>query len=327
MIAGITNFNTEHCSHIKQKCGSTAPAFVQSPTFQAVTLIASPYASTNLSDITATLFCKFQVTVSDCVLGLIFIMEPQEKKLKIASLGSSFAAGPDIPPQIEPIDAGRSGQNYPHLLAKHLNADLTDLTVSGATLLNITVHPQSTPFSETFPPQISGLPEDTNIITLTAGGNDLGYIGGMISDACGERFQITPLSPSQLAERFGGVLDEIHKRAPRARVYLVEYLAVLGPDTKADVDIPLNQERIEHYRQVASVLQHAYAAVEEGRSDWCERVPIHELSQGHALGSKEPWVGGFVDGPLLHPNLNGMKAVAEILVERVRKTLASKASL
>jgi lysophospholipase L1-like esterase len=205
-----------------------------------------------------------------------------------------------------------------------LNADLTDLTVSGATLLNITVDPQSTPFSETFPPQISGLPEDTNIVTVTAGGNDIGYIGGMISDACGEQLQTEPLSPSQLAERFGRVLDEIHKRAPRARVYLVEYLAVLGPDTKADRDIPLNEERIEHYRKVASVLQHAYAVAEEGRSDWCERVPVHDLSQGHALGSDEPWVGGFETGPLLHPNLSGMKAIAEILAERVLETFPSQ---
>jgi lysophospholipase L1-like esterase len=254
-------------------------------------------------------------------------MERQEQKLRIASLGSSFAAGPDIPPQIDPLTAGRSGQNYPHLLAQHLNADLTDLTVSGATLLNITVDSQSTPFAQTFPPQISGLPEDTNIVTVTAGGNDIGYIGGMISDACGEALQTTPLPPNQLAERFGGVLDAIHKRAPHARVYLVEYLAVLGPDTKADRDIPLNQERIEYHRKFASELQHAYAVAEEGRSDWCERVPVHELSQGHALGSNEPWVGGFGIGPLLHPNLSGMKAVAGMLVERVQKTFPSKASL
>ncbi|KAJ6137826.1 hypothetical protein N7471_004312 [Penicillium samsonianum] len=127
------------------------------------------------------------------------------KKLKIASLGSSFAAGPDIPPQIEPRAALRSGQNYPHLLAQHLNADLTDLSVSGATLLNITVDPQSTPFNVTFPPQISNLPEDANIITVTAGGNDINYIGGMIADACDAELQSSvALSPSELAERLGG---------------------------------------------------------------------------------------------------------------------------
>ncbi|KXG45233.1 Esterase, SGNH hydrolase-type, subgroup [Penicillium griseofulvum] len=250
------------------------------------------------------------------------------KKLKIASLGSSFAAGPDIPPQIEPYAALRSGQNYPHLLAQHLNADLTDLSVSGATLLNITVDPQSTPFNTTFPPQISNLPEDANIITVTAGGNDINYIGGMIADACDAELQSSaPLSPSELAERLGGVLDQIHKRAPGARIFLVEYLAVLGPGTQSGRDIPLTQERIEHYRGVASGLQHAYSTAVEGRTDWCETVPIHQLSQEHTLGSKEPWVGGFASGPLLHPNLDGMKAVADILAETVRKSILSKSLL
>ncbi|KAJ5487755.1 hypothetical protein N7530_002055 [Penicillium desertorum] len=250
------------------------------------------------------------------------------KKLKIASLGSSFAAGPDIPPQVEPRAALRSGQNYPHLLAQHLNADLTDLSVSGATLLNITVEPQATPFNMTFPPQITGLPEDANIITVTAGGNDINYIGGMIADACDAELQSSvSLSPSELAERLGGVLDQIHKRAPGARIFLVEYLAVLGPGTQAGRDIPLTQERIQHYCGVADVLQHAYSVAVQGRTDWCETVSIHQLSQEHALGSKEPWVGGFESGPLLHPNLDGMKAVADILAETIRKSTLSKALL
>ncbi|KAJ5619392.1 hypothetical protein N7510_003376 [Penicillium lagena] len=276
------------------------------------------------------------------------------KRLQIASMGSSFAAGPGIPPQIEPRAAMRSGQNYAHLLAQQLNAELTDLTVSGATLLNLTVDQQTAPFSrETFPTQLSNLPEDADIITITAGGNDINYIGGMLSDAWAATLPgaITntligglrtlrsavfsqslvqtsdPLSPSELAERLGEVLDEVHKRAPKARIFLVEYLAVLGPDTRPSQDIAFNQERLEYYRGVASVLQNAYFVAAESRGDWCERVPVHELSLGHALGSKEPWVGGFDlssiirRGPILHPNLDGMKAVADLLLARVQKNV------
>lgn len=253
-------------------------------------------------------------------------MESSGKKLKIASLGSSFAAGPDIPPQLKPLEAMRSGNNYPHLLAKHFDANLTDLTVSGATLLNITVDWQDAS-SRKFPPQISELPKDADVVTITAGGNDINYIGGLISDASGEEVQPAPLSPNELAERFGGVLDEIHKRAPAARVFLVEYLAVLGPETKANKDITLDQERIDYHRQVASILQNAYSVVEQDRSEWCERVPIHHLSQGHVLGSKEPWIGSLTSGPLLHPNLAGMKAVAGFLADHVQKSFPSQALL
>ncbi|KAJ5777355.1 hypothetical protein N7520_000601 [Penicillium odoratum] len=277
-------------------------------------------------------------------------MASEDKKILIVSLGSSFAAGPGISPQIEPFSAKRSGQNYPHLLAKELDADLTDLSVSGATLLNITREPQTPAFSnDTFPPQISSVPEDADIITVTAGGNDIGYIGNMIQDAesattlgwaastlvQGVRSfksifsqpstQINgPLSPEELPERLGDTLDKLHERAPRARIYLVEYLAVLGPCTKPHVDITFDQETIDHHSQVANALQQAYAVAVATRSDWCERVPIHECSLEHALGSQEPWVNGFShslirEGAVLHPNLNGMKAVAGILLKTIRK--------
>ncbi|KAJ5898242.1 hypothetical protein N7504_008530 [Penicillium tannophilum] len=278
-------------------------------------------------------------------------MTSKDKKLRIASLGSSFAAGPGIPPQIEPLSAARSGQNYPHLLAKELDADLTDLSVSGATLLNITVDPQTAPFgNDIFPPQIQSVPEDADIITVTAGGNDIGYIGNMMQDAASATLlgsiavtvirgvksiasmfsqstvqTTTTLSPEELAERLGDTLDKIHARAPKARIYMVEYVAVLGPSTKPRIDIPFDQEKIDHHSQVASTLQNAFAVATATRSDWCERVPIHELSLKHALGSDEPWVGGFdltsvmQKGPVLHPNLDGMKAVAGILLETIRK--------
>ncbi|GAB7333576.1 hypothetical protein MBLNU13_g05148t1 [Cladosporium sp. NU13] len=94
--------------------------------------------------------------------------------MHIAALGSSFAAGPSIPPQINAA-ARRSGANYPSLLASALSAKLTDLSSSGATLLNILSEPQQTLLA-TLPPQIDGLPEDVDVVTITAGGNDMGAV-------------------------------------------------------------------------------------------------------------------------------------------------------
>jgi hypothetical protein len=60
----------------------------------------------------------------------------------VASLGSSFAAGPGIGPVADRA-ARRSARNYPHLLAARLGAGLTDLTVSGATTATIIDAPAS----------------------------------------------------------------------------------------------------------------------------------------------------------------------------------------
>lgn len=79
--------------------------------------------------------------------------------LCIASLGSSFAAGPGIAPVID-AKAGRSGANYACLLFTRLgdNAALTDLSVSGATPRNILNEPQVVDKHTTFAPQIEGPP-------------------------------------------------------------------------------------------------------------------------------------------------------------------------
>lgn len=74
----------------------------------------------------------------------------------IASLGSSFAAEPGIEPLANRA-AMRSARNYPHLLAERLGADLSDLTVSGATTGTILDTPQRMR-GHVFPPQSPGTP-------------------------------------------------------------------------------------------------------------------------------------------------------------------------
>ncbi|KAK4972937.1 hypothetical protein LTR42_006231 [Elasticomyces elasticus] len=69
-------------------------------------------------------------------------------KLHFVALGSSFAAGPGIEPIINKA-AMRSGRNHAHRLAEKLDAELTNLTASGATLLNVLDTPQQTVFSKT----------------------------------------------------------------------------------------------------------------------------------------------------------------------------------
>lgn len=252
--------------------------------------------------------------------------------LHITALGSSFAAGPGIPPIID-RSARRSGNNYAHILAKRLGARLTDLTVSGATLNHISFEPQHTSGGETFQPQITGLSADTDVVTITAGGNDLGYIGGMMKDALAGTLlgyvlswlfpapkAQTPLTAEDIAERFTVIINEIHKVAPECRIFLVQYFSMLGPETRPGIDVPLDEAQIQHYRSVAKTLDKAYKlAADAGYK--CEIIPVAERSLDHCLGSKEPWVegvnfGAFWRGNPFHPNLKGMQAVADLLYEK-----------
>lgn len=257
-------------------------------------------------------------------------------RLKIAALGSSFAAGPNIPPQVNKA-AMRSGRNYAHLVAERLDADLTDLTVSGATLLNVIKEPQVTMLRTTFKPQISLLPSDSDIVFLTGGGNDMNYSGGMISEALGQTPVIGGLLSGiankygdgttelqALTARFVEVIDAIHKAAPKAKIILVEYLTVLGSDTKAGTDVSLSQDRVSHYQKLAEVLHTAYRHAAGARSDFAESVPIATLSGDHGVGSQQPWVDGCSVWMILrgfapfHPNAAGHEAIADVLCDKLR---------
>jgi lysophospholipase L1-like esterase len=225
--------------------------------------------------------------------------------LHIASLGSSFAAGPGL------------HQNYARILADKLGATLTDLSVSGSTLLSMGS-------------QISRLPSSADIITVTSGGNDLGYIGGLAMDSRGGGLAGgaggSILSESALVGRFNDDLAKIHERAPKAKIYLVEYLTILGPDVRPGSSVPFNAARVEHHRKVAATLQGATEKAAEGKA-WVEVVPVAEASQKHGIGSAQPWVngasGGSSDGVAWHPNRAGMTAIANMLYERIKGT-ASK---
>ena len=256
-----------------------------------------------------------------------------KKRLQIVALGSSFAAGPGIKPQALKI-AGRSEKNYPRLLAEKLNAQLTDLTVSGATLNNVLSEPQML-YGNHFEPQLSALPSDVDIVTITGGGNDLGYIGAVTRSTIQSYFigQIVsyflpgpdnpqPLTAEDVAARFVAVIDKIRETSPLCRVYLVEYLTLFGPNTKPGIDVSFNDSKIREFQDIAATLQTAYRLAAEARNG-CKVIPVAGRSQYHGLGSEEPWVEGFSFGLLLgrkapfHPNARGMEAVADMLYEEL----------
>ncbi|KFZ02326.1 hypothetical protein V500_00322 [Pseudogymnoascus sp. VKM F-4518 (FW-2643)] len=245
--------------------------------------------------------------------------------LKYVALGSSVAAGPGIPP-ITNRFAQRSANNYPNILAKKLGAELIDLSVSGATLKNLLSEPQRYFYVISFEPQIKGIPADADIVTISGGGNDIGYITGIMRDTWSTTFsgrflsRLLPtaedLSSQDVADRFTAIIDEIRKIAPKALIILVEYPTLFGSDDPIQ-DTPLDKERIRHHRSVADSLEKAYQLAAKARPG-VRLISVGELSREHGVGSKEPWVSGNDGAFGFHPNLEGMKAVADIVYQDLK---------
>lgn len=255
----------------------------------------------------------------------------------IAALGSSFASGPGIKP-IENLAAMRSSRNYAHLLADRIGADLVDLSVSGATTSTILNEPQLTMTGEQYPPQIEGLPTNADLVTVTAGGNDLGFSGSMLY-AAWSRFEpdgaiATMMAPENaggipvatdarvdaMAQGLSRIVTEIRTRAASARVILVDYLTVLDGRAEQGEDWPFSAEETESFLRIQDGIVRGFEIAAE-RSG-AELVRASELSIDHAVGSAEPWVFGFrpelgIEGASFHPNAAGMAAIADELVRRL----------
>lgn len=234
--------------------------------------------------------------------------------LVVASLGSSYASGPAIEPQIVPA-AGRSGNNYAHLLTQRLTgSNLTDLSVSGATLSTMLDRSQTSNGTK-FPPQVQGIPEEADLVLVLGGGNDINYNGGLVGDS-NSSFDVVALS-----EKYGTVLDAIHAKAPNAHLIAITYLTVLGGDViprgEEGANVDFNATRVAYHQDVAERLRQATVGAIEGREAWAEVLDVVEPSWSHGLGSPEPWMRGNIEPAKYHPFANGHAAVADLLYERL----------
>ncbi|MFP1151275.1 SGNH/GDSL hydrolase family protein [Mycobacterium sherrisii] len=255
---------------------------------------------------------------------------------RYVALGSSMAAGPGIRPQAKdaPRWSGRSARNYPHLVADRMNFELVDVTFSGATTAHILTEPQ-----HHAPPQITALDGSEAVVTVTIGGNDVGYVPLLMAAALPRPARWLPVVGGRIAQLLDreardqaladafdslcAVGKAVCDRAPRARVFFVDYLTMLPPAGMAAP--PLSDADADVGRHVAGELANltARAAAATG----CEVVGAAAASRDHHAWSAEPWTttpAKFVV-PLpgkpapLHPNAAGMRAVADLVVAQLEK--------
>lgn len=250
---------------------------------------------------------------------------------RYVALGSSMAAGPGIAPRApdSPRLAMRSARNYPHLLAADLGLDLVDVTYSGATTAHVLTDQQNGAA-----PQVSALDGTEELVTITIGGNDIGYVPALMAATLPRVTHLLPLVGHSLRDLLDPDVREravaaveasllavgrtVRAAAPDARVLFVEYLTLLP--TAGQRAWPLRTAYADLGRYLADRLveltQSAAAAT------GCEVVPVAEASSNHHAWAKDPWsVGAGLPLPgrpmPYHPNAAGMRAVATLVREHL----------
>jgi lysophospholipase L1-like esterase len=255
---------------------------------------------------------------------------------RYVAMGSSFAAGPGIGRRVpgSPRAAGRSSGNYAHLVARRLGLHLEDVTFSGATTRDIL-----TAAASGRPGQIEAVTWPTKLVTVTGGGNDVGFapfillssLPGIVRAVPVVRRRLRSFADPDLTEQRFQTLGEnlleiaaqVRHRVPGCTLVFVDYLTVLPPDAATPTGV-LPASAAGWGRAVARELSDVTrAAAEQSGSVF---VPASVASADHHAWSAAPWTRrfhlGLRGGAPYHPNAAGMAAVADLVAGAVQPPLS-----
>jgi GDSL-like Lipase/Acylhydrolase family len=246
------------------------------------------------------------------------------------ALGDSYAAGPLIPLQIPPLGCLKSNNNYAHLAQRTLRYDqFRDPSCSGAETEDMTNTQNVTPGPN--PPQFDSLSADTELVTITIGGNDIGF--SSIAEDC-FTFQRTG-SPcrdkyvvngrDEISERIkataplvADVFQDIHERSRQADAYVLTYAAIFPergtfgcwPQMPvADGDIAYLREK---QKELNAMLVEQAGMNGVGVIDWYAASIGHDACKPPLVRWVEPAVPANAAAPV-HPNIFGMIGAARLV--------------
>lgn len=248
-------------------------------------------------------------------------------ELNYVGLGDSYSAGSGVlplDPSITPLCA-RTTRNYPHVIASAIGAKLTDMTCGGAQTKDFT----AAQYPGLTKPQFDALSADTDLVTLTIGGNDANLFAGAIL-TCGLAGIATAgfgspcktLNGSKFDDQIDGTiypavkasLAALTAKAPNAEVAILGYPWILPEKDGCFHKMPVARGDVPYVRAMQAHLNDAIAkaAAETGVTF----VDLAEASNGHdackPIGTRwvEPALFGTNFVPV-HPNALGEQKMAD----------------
>jgi hypothetical protein len=274
------------------------------------------------------------LVVAVAALAILALAATGARAANYVALGDSYAAGPLIPNPVLPLGCLKSSNNYPHKAAPSIGLTLRDASCSGAKTGDMT-NPQNVEPDGPNPPQFNSLDASTTVVSLTIGGNDIGF--SEVAESC---ITVNPFSHPCLdkynpggndqlkarieatAPKVAAVLQGIHTRSPGAKIYVVNYPAIF-PETGSGCwpQMPLGFQDVPYLRSTEQRLNSMLAtqAAANGATlvNWYGASIGHDACKGTSTRWVEPLVPGTLAAPI-HPNKQGMAGGAATLVAAVK---------
>ncbi len=225
------------------------------------------------------------------------------------ALGDSYASGYGVPPYDG--SCGRSASAYAEQLNGRLRIHLDDFVAcAGATTTSLVSGGQ-----------LDALNADTDLVTLTIGGNDIGWSSAVVACLGGTdpqcaaavaatRSNITTKLPALLAS----VYSQVAQHAPNARVVVTGYPRLFSPFYGAYLGASVSEQRA--LNDGANVLNRviARAAKQHGFTF----VDVTNRFRGHGVNAPSAWILGPFDPAAFHPTLSGYRAYTAAIASTLR---------
>lgn len=279
------------------------------------------------------------------------------------ALGDSYTAGV-IPAAGDTFEVPRDGcertdLSYPQVIDRDLGSliALTNVSCGAATIEDITFNAQQPigrhlpPFSEDpdypfppVPPQSEAVGPGTDVITVGAGGNSLGFAqilftclqlgdgsGGVGTPCRDDLADDIPDRLTKVGKDYDDMLATLHERAPHAKVLNVGYPTIIPEDT--------SKCRYNDWEQFASitpgdldwlrddVLGPLNATIEKTAGERGDTfVGLADSSRNHSVCDAGKWVEGvFTTFPtevaFVHPNAKGHKNASDHVAAAILNAL------
>lgn len=259
--------------------------------------------------------------------------KPIHKGDQYVALGDSYTAAPRTGPPAADDGCLQTTVNYPRLVAKRLDLDLTDVSCGGASTVQVTEAQPLGPHRA--PPQKDALTGATDLVTISLGANDFNTFGAVLffcpavrakdptgapcteaTDAAGQDSLERRIG--QIATRLVAVIRLVKQRAPEARIVVVGYPQFF-PKAGPCAQLPLAAGDYALARRVNVLLVAAQKkAAERTKVDYLD---VFAATKGHDMCADDPWIAGVnltrTDAQVYHPYPEEQRAVADLLVDHL----------
>ena len=263
--------------------------------------------------------------VTALAFGLLGVPTSQAATpIRYVAMGDSYSSASGVlPPDPTGVSCTRSLVNYPHDIAAATGAQLTDVTCGAAETKDF--------FESQQPgvaPQLDAVQADTQLVTMTIGGNDSGVFIDSIVE-CGAAGLSTAGQGSPCKDKYGSsfedtirsttypalvkALQAVRAKAPHAKVAILGYPWILPPTVGCFDKMTVAEGDVPYLRSEQATLNDAVkrAAAMTG----AKYVDMSTVSEGHdacqPIGTR--WIEPVLQGTnpvIVHPNALGEQQMA-----------------